>query len=264
MPLIGYLRLWLACLRYSAVRALMFRFDFIMWALVELFWMGVNLLMVSVIYSHTSEIGGWNRPQMLLLLGTSMLTQRLLMGFFWSNLFEMGRNIRSGTFDFFLAQPGNPLFMVSTRKVDLDSMANVTVAIGLIIYAVRELGLHPGLGDLALYGLAVFCGLAIHYSVLLLTASLTFWTIGSQGLEGGYFTLTEFSRLPREVFKGAANVVFVWILPAVVVSNVPARALLDGFNPTLFAWLVGSAALWLFIATSIFKHGLKRYSSASS
>jgi ABC-2 type transport system permease protein len=96
------------------------------------------------------------------------------------------------------------------------------------------------------------------------SASLTFWTIGSQGLEGGYFTLTEFSRLPREVFKGAANVVFVWILPAVVVSNVPARALLDGFNPTLFAWLVGSAALWLFIATSIFKHGLKRYSSASS
>jgi len=264
MTLLGYLRLWLACVRYSVVRSLMFRFDFIMWALVELFWMGVNLLMITVIYGHTSEIGGWTKPQMLLLLGTSMLTQRLLMGFFWSNLFEMGRNIRSGTFDFFLAQPGHPLFMVSTRKFDLDSLANVVVAGALIIYAVRELGLQPGPLDIALYGLTVMCGLAIHYAVLLLTASITFWTIGGQGMESGYFTLTEFSRLPREVFKGVANVVFVWILPAVVVSNVPARSLLNGFSPALFAWLLCSAALWLSIAIFVFNRGLKRYASASS
>ena len=67
MTLLGYLRVWLACARYSIVRTMMFRFDFIMWALVEFFWMTVNVLLVSIIYRHTREIAGWTQYQMLLL-----------------------------------------------------------------------------------------------------------------------------------------------------------------------------------------------------
>jgi hypothetical protein len=125
MSLLSYLRIWLACARYSVVRTMMFRFDFIMWSLVEFLWMAVNLLLVAVIYAHTDEIAGWSQYEMLLLVGTSMLVQRFIMGFFWSNLFEFARNVRSGHFDFFLAQPGNPLFMVSTRKLDLDGLARL-------------------------------------------------------------------------------------------------------------------------------------------
>ncbi len=110
-----YLRIWLAGARYSMVRTMMFRFDTLMWTLVEFFWMGVNLLLIGVVYSHTDDIAGWNRNEMILLVGTAMLLQRLAMGLFWTNLFEMGRNIRSGHFDFFLCQPGNPVFMVSSR-----------------------------------------------------------------------------------------------------------------------------------------------------
>ena len=33
-----YLQIWLASARYSIVRTMMFRFDFFLWALVELCW----------------------------------------------------------------------------------------------------------------------------------------------------------------------------------------------------------------------------------
>lgn len=99
--MLHYLKVWLASARYSITRTMMFRGDFLVWSLVEFFWMGVNVLMVAVIYRHTESIAGWNRNEMLLLLGTSMLIQRMLMGFFWSGIFEMGRNVRSGNFDFF-------------------------------------------------------------------------------------------------------------------------------------------------------------------
>src|SRR5471030_3167001 len=102
-----YLRLWLACARYSIVRTMMFRGDFVIWSLVELFWMSVNVLTISIIYQHTGSVAGWSKYEMMLLVGTSLLIQRLLMGFFWSSVFEMGRNVRSGHFDYFLAQPGN-------------------------------------------------------------------------------------------------------------------------------------------------------------
>ena len=94
-----------------------------------------------------------------------MLTQRFLMGFFWSSLFEMGRNVRSGNFDFFPAQPGNILFMVSTRKLDPDGLLNSFVALGVVVYAACHLGLHPGAVDLLLYAFLVLCGLVIHYSI---------------------------------------------------------------------------------------------------
>src|ERR1044072_7324490 len=128
-----YLRLWLTSARYCVMRMLMFRGDFFVWALVELFWMTVNLLMVSVIYGHTKTVAGWTKYEMMLLVGTSMLIQPFLMGFFWSSIFEMGRNIRSGNFDFFLAQPGNIMFMATTRKIDPDSLINSIVALAVVI-----------------------------------------------------------------------------------------------------------------------------------
>lgn len=264
MSFLRYARIWLACARYSIVRTLMFRFDFVMWSLVELLWMTVNILLVSVIYRHTDSIAGWSQYELLLLVGTSMLIQRLLMGFFWTNLFELGRNIRTGNLDFFIAQPGHPLFMVSTRKLDLDGLANVVVAGALVIFSLHKLELTPTIGNILLYIAALICGLAINYGALLLIVSLTFWIVGSQGLEGGYFTLFEFSRLPREALKGVAGIVFVWVLPVVIVSNAPARLLLEGFDLHLIVWLAAAAILWVGIGITVFNRGLKRYASASS
>jgi len=264
MTLLSYLRIWLASARYSVVRTLMFRGDFLVWSLVELFWMSVNLLLISVIYRHTSSIAGWTKYEMMLLVGTAMLVQRLLMGFFWSSLFEMGRNVRSGAFDFFLAQPGHPLFMASTRKLDPDGLANSFVAAAVVAYAAHRLGLHPSALDLGLYAILILAGLVVQYSFLVLTMSLSFWLKSAQNIEGTYFTLAEFSRLPREAFRGAASLVFVWLLPAVVVGNAPARTLLHGFQPAWTLWLVAAAAAWLALAVFVFNRGLRSYSSASS
>ena len=274
-----YSRIWLASIRYSLVRAMMFRGDFIMWALVELFWMSVNVLLVGVIYNHTDSIAGWSKYQMLLLVGTTLLVQRLLMAFFWSNLFEMGRNVRSGHFDFFLAQPGSPLFMVSTRKFDLDGLVNVPVALAVVCYAAHRLGLAPSALQIATYSLFVFCGLILHYATLLAIISLVFWLQSAKGIEGGYFGLSEFSRLPREALRGihrmksaiveasrrgVANVVFVYLLPVTIVSNFPARALIKGFEPLNAVWLIGATVFWLAVAVTVFHAGLRRYASASS
>ncbi len=263
--MLHYAKIWLATARYSITRTLMFRGDFFVWALVELFWMSVNLLTISVIYQHTDAIAGWSKYQMMLLIGTSLLIQRFLMGFFWSSIFEMGRNVRSGNFDFFLAQPGNIMFMATTRKLDPDGLLNSFVAAGVVIYSARQLGLTPGAADIALYAFMVFCGLVIHYSILLISVSLVFWLTSAQGVEGTYFTLTEFSRLPREAFTGLfSRVLFVWALPVVVVSNTPAKTLFDGFDLGLSLWLFGAAAFWFTVAVWVFHRGLRRYASASS
>src|SRR4051812_29968667 len=262
--MLHYLKIWLATARYSVVRTMMFRGDFIVWSLVELFWMSVNLLLISVIYRHTSSVAGWNKYEMMLLVGTSMLIQRFLMGFFWSSIFEMGRNVRSGNFDFFLAQPGNVMFMATTRKLDPDGLINSVVATAVVAYAAHQLHLSPSALDIAVYVGLVLCGLVIHYSILILSVSAVFWLTSAQGVEGGYFTLTEFSRLPREAFRGVTSMLFVWLLPVVVVSNAPANILIHGFEPRWALWLFILAVAWFALAVLVFNRGLRRYASASS
>ena len=262
--MVHYLKIWVASVRYSLIRTMMFRFDFFLWSLVELFWMSVNILMISVIYRHTDSVAGWTKYEMLLLVGSSMLIQRFLMGFFWSSIYELSKNIRTGHFDFFLAQPGNVMFMSTTRKLDPDGLINSVIAMAVVAYSAHQLQLQPSFLDLAIYAFLIFCGLAIHYSILVITMALSFWITSAQGVEGSYFTLMEFSRLPREAFKGLSSVVFVWILPVVVVSNSPARTLLHGFDPMWTLWLFAVALVWFAAAVVIFNRGLRRYSSASS
>ncbi len=260
-----YLRLWLACVRYSLVRTMMFRFDFLLWTTVEFAWMAVNLLLIQVIYGHTDSVAGWNKHEMLLLLGTALLVQRLLMGFFWTNLFELGRNVRTGSFDFYLTQPGRPLFMVATRKLDPDGLANAIVALGVVAYAAHELHLPFTFGGALLYAALVAIGLVVHFSLLLLMASLTFWIVKTEGIEGSYFTVAEFGRLPRSAFTSLfTNIVFVYALPAVVVTNVPASALLGRLEWPHVLWLAALALGWCGIACGVFHAGIRRYTSASS
>ena len=91
-----------------------------------------------------------------------------------------------------------------------------------------------------------------------------FWLQSAKGIEGGYFGLSEFSRLPREALRGVANVVFVYLLPVTIVSNFPARVLIHGFEPLHAVWLIGATIFWLAVAVTVFHAGLRRYASASS
>ena len=259
-----YFRIWLASARYAMVRTMMYRWDFFLWSAVEFTWMIVNLLLVEVMYRHTSSIASWSKYEMLLLVGTSMIIQRLFTGFFWTNLFEVGRNVRTGNFDFYLAQPGNPLFMVSTRKLDPDGLINSLVGVAVVIYSAQQLGLHPSVMDALLYLLLIICGVVIHYAAMVLIAGASFWLINSQGIEGSYFTIFQFSRLPRQAFRGVTSLLFVYLLPAVVVSNVPAEVLRHGFSLSPALWMVGVAVFWMSLAIWVFNAGLRRYSSASS
>src|SRR5690554_3622084 len=141
MSPLAYLRIWLAAARYSAVRAMMFRFDFFLWLAVDTAWMIASLVFIEVLFDHIDALAGWTKPEMLLLVGTSMLLTRLFFAFFFTNLVAVDRYLREGTLDFYLAQPGNPLFMIATRKVEFDSLLNAVLAAGVVVYAAQRLGL---------------------------------------------------------------------------------------------------------------------------
>jgi hypothetical protein len=76
----------------------------------------------------------------------------------------------------------------------------------------------------------------IHYSALVIAMSLSFWITSSQGVEGSYFTLMEFSRLPREAFGRLASIDLRLGPAGRRRQQRPAREILHGFEPW---WALG-------------------------
>jgi ABC-2 type transport system permease protein len=167
--------------------------------------------------------------------------------------------------DFLLLLPVNTRFVVSTRQVDLPSFANAAFAVCVMIYAAGKLHLHPAAGQLLGFGMLCVIGLLVHYSLMFMLASVSFWTVRAQGIVWGYFNLFNIARLPDEAFHGAFKAVFTFALPVLLVSNVPVRVLADKLtSPSMWLVLLGLGIIWALVSEWFWQFSIRRYTSAST
>ena len=201
---------------------------------------------------------------MILLVATNMLIQQIFLTFVMTNLIKLPELIRTGKLDFFLAQPASAQFLVSTRNFEPASVINTVVAAIVCVIAIAHLDLRFSWIGLFAFPLLVIFGVLIHYALLMMLMSLSFWMTRAQGFVNAYYNVFQIARLPREAFKGIALFAFTWAVPLLLIANVPARTLLYGLNARDLAHMGLATAVLLALSTLIFQAGLRRYGSASS
>jgi ABC-2 type transport system permease protein len=129
-----------------------------------------------------------------------------------------------------------------------------------------KLGYVPTPMSILLYIIALGFGVAVHYSIMLILAAISFWIIRAQGLVYGYFNFLNIARYPDSIFPRLFKFIFSWIVPVVVVSNVPARLLaksLDQPSWLMFKLVIASTVIFV-LSRTFWNFALRRYSSASS
>src|SRR5438034_5621343 len=223
MTLKRYLKIYLALWKNSVVRDMGFNANFLLWIVVELLWFALQLSFMFVIYSHTDRIGTWTKWQVVMLLGASHFIQQIFTAIFLTNCTQLSELIRTGKLDFMLLLPVNTRFMISFRQVDLGGFVNAASAVAVMLYSGRQLHLSPGWEQIVSFVLLAAVGILIHYSLLFLLASVSFWTVRAQGIVWGYYNLFNIARLPDEAFHGLFKAFFTFALPMLLVSNVPVR-----------------------------------------
>jgi ABC-2 type transport system permease protein len=260
-----YFTIYAALWKNSVAREMSFKGNFILWIFVELLWFGLQLSFVGVIYSQTTSIGSWTKWQMVLLVGASNFIQQIYQAFFLTNCTGLSELVRTGKMDFLLALPVNTRFIVSTRQVDLGAFVNALFAVCVMVFAALKLDLDPSCGQFL--GFAALCvvGILIHYSLMFMLASISFWTVRAQGIVWGYYNLFNIARMPDEIFKGAFKAVFTFALPILLVSNVPVRVLANTLT-SADGWLLLLALgiMWTIISEWFWRFSLRRYTSAST
>jgi ABC-2 type transport system permease protein len=260
-----YLRLYAALWKNSVAREMSFKGNFILWILVEILWFGLQLSFVTVVYSQTESVGTWTKWEMVLLVGASNFIQQIYQAFFLTNCTNLSELVRTGKMDFLLLLPVNTRFLVSLRVVDLGAFINAVFGLTVMIYAAAKLNLHPTAAQIAGFSALCVVGILIHYSLMFILATISFWTVRAQGIVWGYYNLFNIARMPDEAFRGAFKAVFTFALPVLLVSNVPVRVLADKINSP-FSWLllIGVGLGWAVVSEWFWRRSVRRYTSASS
>ena len=265
MNLKRYLAIYGALWKTSVTREMSFKGNFILWIVVELLWFAMQLCFISVLYLHTNSIGTWTQWQVVLLVGASSFIQQTYQAFFLTNCVNVSELVRTGKMDFLLMLPINTRFLVSLRQVDLGAFVNAAFAGVVMFYAAARLHLHPTAVEL--FGFLALCvvGILIHYSLMFMLAAISFWTVRAQGIVWGYYNLFNIARMPDEAFRGVFKVVFTFVLPVLLVSNVPTRVLADKLqSPALWLVLLGMGVVCALISEWFWRVSVRRYTSAST
>ncbi|HEX7652711.1 MAG TPA: ABC-2 family transporter protein [Verrucomicrobiae bacterium] len=267
MGLKRYLSIYAMLWRNSVTREMSFKGNFILWIIVELLWFGLQLSFVSVVFSQTESVGSWTRWQMVMLVGASNFIQQVYQAFFLVNCTNLSELVRTGKMDFLMLLPLNTRFIVSLRVVDLGAFINAAFGLTVMIYAMHQAGLHPTVFQCL--GFAVLClvGILIHYSLMFLLATVSFWTVRAQGIVWGYYQIFNIARMPDEAFAQTRffKAVFTFALPVLLVSNVPVRVLADKLeSPLSWILLLVIGIAWAIISEWFWRQSVRRYTSASS
>jgi ABC-2 type transport system permease protein len=252
--------------RNSLIREMNFKANFLLWMLVEMLWFFGQIVFINVLFGYVNTIGDWTKWEVVLLIGTHQIIGQIFQAFFYINVANLPELIRTGRLDLLLVQPVDTQFAVCVRQFGLDNVVNALVGVAIVIFSLVQIHAVPGATQIALYFVAVACGVAVHYAIMFGLAIMSFWIVRAQGLIHGYYNLFNIARYPRAVFHGIFRWVFSWIIPVLVVANVPAELLVRPFSHPAWALAhLAAAAVIVVGGTRIFwLFALNRYASASS
>ena len=261
-----YFEIYTIMLRNSLIREMSFKANFILWLLVEVLWFCGQIAFFSIIFGQVDHIGDWSKWEVVLLVGTHQIIAQLFQAFFFINVSNIPELVRTGKLDSLLLLPVDSQFAVSTKQFGLDSVLNALLGGVVVIVSLAQLHVVPTPLSILLYLAALGFGVAVHYSIMLALAAVSFWVFRAQGLVYGYFNFLQIARYPDVIFPRMFRFIFGWVIPVIIVANIPARLLIKPLSDPL--WLMfhltvagGSA---LIISRIFWNFALRRYASASS
>ena len=261
-----YIEIYSIMLRNSLIRSMSFKVNFLLWMLVEVLWFVGQIVFFSIIFANVNQIGDWSKWEVVLLVGTHQIIAQIFQAFFFVNIANIPELVRTGKLDSMLVLPIDSQFAVSSKQFELDSVINALVGAAIVVLSLSNLHLMPTPVAVLLYLTALVFGVAVHYSIMLTLAAISFWIVRAQGLVYGYFNFLNIARYPDVIFPRLFRFIFGWIIPVIIIANIPARLLIKplGQPLLLMAHLAIASMIVFWLSRTFWRFALRHYSSASS
>ena len=248
----------------GVLNELQYRVNFFVSLLQSLIQVVTGLVVLALVYSHTTELNGWTQPELLCLLGVQILLGGVIRTFIQPNMVQLMEDVQQGTLDYALTKPEDAQLLVSVRQFRIWQC--VDIVSGLILLGVGISRLESGVGgvDTVSFLVALALGTAMIYCFWLVMTTGAFWLVRMEQtaelFDGVYLT----GRWPVGVYPPWLRYSVTFLVPIAFAVTVPAQAITSRLAwPTLLLALGFAVALFAFTRW-FWRYGLKNYTGASA
>jgi ABC-2 type transport system permease protein len=258
------LRLMAIFLRIGALNELQYRVNFFLQLLQSAIALGVGLVGLALVFSHTADLAGWSRPELLAVMGVHILMGGLIQAIVQPNMQRLMGDIQEGTLDFALTKPEDAQVLLSVRELRLWQFVDVILGLVVLLYAMAELRGTIGVWSALAFAAALMLGSLMIYSFWLIITSTAFWVVRVDEIANLFEGLYAAGRWPVSIYPGWLRTGLTFLVPVAFAVTVPAEALTGRLTPLTLAGAAGLALVLLALARWVLRRGLRQYSGASA
>jgi ABC-2 type transport system permease protein len=243
---------------------LAYRTDTIVNMLINLMWLGWELLSLNIIFHNTTSLGGWDLGELIALLGVFRLVNMMVAGLIWPNTEKFNASVRDGSLDYTLLQPVNSMFQVSFSRMTIWRVWDLALGAVLIVLGIRLSGGGATPFNLVSFLILTISGAMVIYSLWIVLIAATFWFIKFDNNVTILQALMDSGRYPATIYPGWLRMIVTFVIPIAVATTVPLQALRGDLNGWQILLFLGVSAASFLVASRVWKAGIKKYSGASS
>jgi ABC-2 type transport system permease protein len=246
-----------------------YRVSFVMLSFGHFLATGIEFIGLAALFDRFKHIVGWRLPEIALLY--VIVNTAFSFADATSRGFDtFGMLVKSGDFDRLLLRPRSTALQLAGQELTLRRVGRLSQGLIVFIWANQHLQIIWSPDKIALFLLAIIGGACFFYALLVIQATIAFWTTESLELMN---TLTyggvQTAQYPLAIYRAWFRKFFTYVVPLASVSYFPGLALLDRPDPFgssvllhYISPLIGIA--FLIAALQIWKMGVRHYRSTGS
>jgi ABC-2 type transport system permease protein len=259
-----FLKLISAFFKVNVQMSLAYRTDTVINILLNLFWLGWELLSLNIIFSNTRTLGGWGFGELVALLGVFRLVNTMMMALIWPNTERFNASVRDGSLDYTLLQPASSMFLITFSRITVWRIWDLLLAVTLIITGIHLAGDTATPFSILNFLALTLSGTVIIYSLWIVLIAFTFWFVKFDNNVTILQALMDAGRYPATVYPAWLRLIVTFVVPIAVATTVPVQALRGELTGWQVLGLLGVGVVSVLVASRVWQAGVRRYSGASS
>lgn len=262
--MMNYFRLLWVYLRVGVMNELQYRVNFFIQVFQSLLALGTGLIGLALVFSHTTDLAGWSRPELLAVMGVHILMGGLIRTAIQPNMERLMGDVQAGTLDYALTKPADSQVLVSVREVRIWQTVDIATGLIVLFVSVAQLGRTIGIWEMLGFVIALLLGGLMIYSVWLMITTGAFWIIRMENILELFQGVYAAGRWPVGIYPDWIRIGLTFLVPVAFAVTVPSEALTARLTlPTLLG-AAGLATVLLAVSRWFWRFGLKHYTGASA
>ena len=250
--------------RVGVMNELQYRVNFLVALFQSLLALIVAVVVLQLVYSHTTELNGWSQPELLCLLGIQILLGGVISAVIQPNMERLVEEIRDGKLDFALTKPYDAQLLVSVREIRVWQVVDIIAGAIVLAVAVGHLHTRVGIGDWLIFAALLLLGALMLYCFWLVLSTGSFWIVRMGFLAELFEGVYQTGRWPITIYPDWLRYTLTFLVPIAFAITIPAEALTSRLQVGSVLTADGFAVVLAAFTRWFWRLGLRHYSGASA